>query len=125
MPLLRHLENSPDDAQNSTSGAIGRYQIMPGVGRSFGVEPEDLYDAGNNTRVAQQLSQDLWKRYNGNAVDVLVAWNAGTRRANRWIANGRKGGDLPPETRSFISRASPFLSLDGKSLPSVMPEGQD
>lgn len=118
LPLLRTLENSGDNAQNPRSGAIGRYQIMPGVGRSYGVEPKDLYDPAKNEQVATSLVNDLWKRYNGNIQDVLVAWDAGTRRADRWVASGRQGF-LPRETQSYLSRAAPYLNIGDKPMPNV------
>lgn len=114
LPVLKQLENSGDNAINPKSLATGAFQITPGTGYSYGVkDPHDLLNPAVNEGVATRLANDLWKRYNGNITDVLTAWNAGTRLANRWIAGGRTAA-LPRETQGFLSRALPFFQTDGK-----------
>lgn len=122
LPVLKRLENSGDDAHNPKSGSTGAYQIHPATGRAYGVEPHELLDPKVNEGVATTLANDLWKRYHGNVNDVLVAWNAGTRLANRWIASGRTM-KLPRETRGYLSRAAGYLSVGGQPASPVPPQG--
>lgn len=123
LPLFKQLENS-GDADISPAGAIGAYQIMPSVARGYGVDPAELFKPEVNLQIATQLANDLWKQYNGNPQDALVAWNAGTRRANRWIASGRTGF-LPDETKNYVSRAQPFLKVAGEDLPPLQSTAKE
>lgn len=105
LPLVRSLEKSADDAV-SPAGAIGRYQIMPGTARQYGFDPERLADPEYNRMVASHVLNDLWRRYNGDAAAVLVAYNAGPGVANKWLASGRDFEKLPLETQRYLAHAA-------------------
>lgn len=102
--LVRSLESSGDSAV-SPAGAIGRYQVMPGTARQYGFDPSRLTDPAYNSRVATAVLNDLMGRYHGNIRDVLVAYNAGPGRANRFIAGGRDVASLPLETQRYLAHA--------------------
>lgn len=112
LPVIAQLETggheSPDDAV-SHSGAVGRYQIMPGTARQYGFEPERLMEPDYNKQVAGTILNDLWRRYHGDASAVLVAYNAGPSTANKWMASGRTM-PLPTETTGYLDKASKLMT---------------
>lgn len=102
--LIASLERSGDKAV-SPAGAIGKYQVMPATGAGYGVPRDQLFDPGKNEMVAKKLLSDLIRRYSGNLDEVLVAYNAGTVRANKFRASGHDLSVLPAETRRYLERA--------------------
>jgi hypothetical protein len=104
LTLVRQLEGSGDKAV-SPAGAIGRYQIMPGTARQYGFDPARLIDPGYNATVAGAVLGDLQKRYRGDLDAMLVAYNAGPGRADKWLAGGRHLTGLPLETQKYLAHA--------------------
>lgn len=129
LPLVRRLESSGDQAI-SPAGAVGRYQIMPATARAYGFDPARLSDPAYNERAATAILSDLHHRYNGNVDDILVAYNAGPGRANRWIAGGRHMDALPTETQKYLEHSDrlngwhgePKPEMDDKGNPVLAPE---
>jgi soluble lytic murein transglycosylase-like protein len=58
-----------------------------------------------NEKVAKAIVADLARRYGGNVDEILAAYNAGPRRANRFRAAGDNPGVLPSETQGYLDRA--------------------
>ena len=87
----------------SPAGAVGKYQVMPGTAKALGIEG-DLHDPKVNKEAATKLLDQLAKRYGNDPEAIAVAYNAGPRRADRWIEQGRNDNVLPPETRGYLSR---------------------
>lgn len=104
LPKVAALEGSKDDAV-SPRGAVGKYQIMPGVARSYGFDPEKLTDPVYNEGVARTVLADLSKRFNGDEEAILVAYNAGPSRAFQWVRDGRDTSELPNETKHYLVEA--------------------
>jgi len=107
LPLIERLETggaAGADAEVSTAGAQGRYQIMPGTARQYGFDPTRLHDRDYNTMVATTILNDLYTRYHGDVPAVLIAYNAGPGVANRWLAAGRDNSVLPHETQGYLAK---------------------
>ena len=104
LSMVRALEHSGDSAV-SPAGAIGRYQIMPGTARQYGYEPSLLTRPDYNEMAAKTILADLVRKYHGNLNEVLVAYNAGPGRANRYRDSGDNPAVLPAETQAYLRRA--------------------
>lgn len=70
----------------SGAGAIGLMQVMPGTSRQLGhrVTTEELMDPELNIRLGTTFLADLMKMYDQREDAVLVAYNAGPTRMDRW-----------------------------------------
>ncbi len=87
----------------SPAGAMGKYQVMPETAKALGVTG-DLHDPAVNKEAATKLLDQLTKRYGNDPEAIAVAYNAGPRRADRWIEQGRNDNVLPAETRGYLFR---------------------
>lgn len=102
--------NMSPNARDSSAGAIGMMQFMPGVAASLGVNPRDPLDSlyGANT-----LLQRLEREYGGDIDKTAAAYNWGEGRLNADIA---KYGDewrshLPAETSDYLKKVDLMLML--------------
>lgn len=70
----------------SPVGARGLMQIMPTTARRLkrSVREKHLADPGVNIELGTKYIKNLLKRYDGNLVYVLGAYNAGESRVERW-----------------------------------------
>ena len=127
LPLIETTENTAGyvrahggtiDDTVSYAGAIGKYQIMPGTARQYGFDPARLKEPAYNAHVAETILDDLSDRYRlkDGSVDVdavLVAYNAGPGRANKWLASGRDLARLPDQTVQYLDRAAKSSGYEG------------
>jgi hypothetical protein len=104
LALVRNLEGSGVNAV-SPAGARGTYQIMPGTARQYGGDPEKLFDPAYNEAMAKVILADLRSK-NNTLAEVLVAYNAGQRTAERFRAAGDNPAMLPLETQKYLTHAS-------------------
>lgn len=97
----------------SPAGAIGEMQLMPATARSLGVDP--LVSRQNYRGGAAYLSA-LMRRYDGDLIRALAAYNAGPGAVDRW-------GGAPPfrETRAYVSAIMDRLTQ--RALASVEATG--
>jgi soluble lytic murein transglycosylase len=96
--------------QTSSAGARGLMQITPDAaneierlsgGTTF--ELGDLSDPEINIRYGTFLLRELLDRYDGDAVAVLAAYNAGPANADRWGGGDLSVDEIPfPETRAYV-----------------------
>lgn len=72
----------------SGAGAIGLMQVMPATGRQLGgaMTRDRLMDPEVNIRLGTKFLADLMAMYDAREDAVLVAYNAGPSRMNRWQA---------------------------------------
>jgi hypothetical protein len=93
----------------SPAGAIGQMQLMPGTAKDLGVDPHDVRQ--NLIGGANYLA-GLLKRYDGDVVRALAAYNAGPRAVDRY-------GGVPPykETQAYVAAI-----LDRLSQRAAAPE---
>ena len=92
-------------------------QIMPETGLWIAAQlgedltPARLFSPRDNIRYGVWYLGLLWKRFSGDPVKVLAAYNAGWPRVKEWLSRGTWDGTvadlerLPfPETRRYIIR---------------------
>ncbi len=94
---LIQQESGFDPSAQSSAGAAGLTQLMPGTATSMGVA-NPLDSAESIEGGARYLSQ-LMSEFGGNTEDALAAYNAGPGAVQRY-------GGIPPyaETRSYVSK---------------------
>jgi len=90
----------------SNAGAAGLMQIMPDTARQpgFGVRPLDWsmrFDPAENRRFGTEYMASMAKRYDGDVVRALVAYNWGVGNADAWSGDM---GALPKETQQYVQR---------------------
>jgi soluble lytic murein transglycosylase-like protein len=86
----------------SPAGAVGEMQLMPATARDLGVDP---YDARQNIAGGAAYLSGLLKRYDGDMIRALAAYNAGPRAVDRY-------GGVPPykETQDYVAAILERLS---------------
>nr|WP_086941233.1 LysM peptidoglycan-binding domain-containing protein [Thaumasiovibrio occultus] len=114
--LLPIVESSFDQFAYSHGRAAGLWQITPPTGRTFGLEQNWWYDGRRDivesTRGALDLLDYLQKKFDGNWLHALAAYNTGEGRVFRAIRNNRADGkptdffalSLPRETSDYVPK---------------------
>jgi soluble lytic murein transglycosylase len=104
--------------RNSSAGAIGPMQIMPGtasfLARRSGATTfttSDLNTPQVNIAYGSYYLRYLLDVYHGDLILALAAYNAGESNVDRWVGAARDHGqtlivnDIPfPETRAYVAR---------------------
>jgi soluble lytic murein transglycosylase len=98
--------------QTSHAGARGLMQVTPATandierlsgGTTF--EVEDLSDPQINISYGTFYLRELLRRYDGNAVAALAAYNAGPGNADEWGGSEMSVDDIPTdETRGYVEQ---------------------
>lgn len=102
----------------SRKGAIGLMQVMPDtaewIAEQAGLGPADekyLYDPVTNINMGTWYLSFLEKRYEGDVVKVIAAYNAGPGKVSSWLMREQWDGkretieDIPfGETRQYVQR---------------------
>ncbi len=99
----------------SSRGARGLMQVMPStaewVAQNIGIEysPDMLFDPQYNIEIGCWYLADLFKKFDGEAIIVLAAYNGGRGEVRRWLDEGIWDGSestleqIPfSETRNFV-----------------------
>lgn len=70
----------------SSAGAMGLLQMLPSLAKELdpNIEKNNLKNPNDNIKVAVKHLSDLYKKYNGNLVYMLAAYNAGEEALTRW-----------------------------------------
>lgn len=114
LALLPIVESAYHPFAYSPSRASGIWQFIPATGKRFGMKQNWWYDGRRDivaaTDGALDYLQDLHKRFNGNWLHALAAYNSGEGRVERAIKRNKKAGKkidfwslrLPRETRSYV-----------------------
>lgn len=108
-------ESGFDPERRSPDGAVGLMQVMPATAALAAGELGDvdatadgLRDPATNVRVGCWYLARLQRRYGGDLVAALAAYNAGPERVDAWRSlprwRERSGVDRIPvqETRSYV-----------------------
>lgn len=86
----------------SRAGAIGEMQLMPATARALGVDPTD---SRQNYRGGAAYLSQLLRRYDGDTIRALAAYDAGVAAVDRY-------GGTPPykETQAYVAAILDRLS---------------
>jgi soluble lytic murein transglycosylase-like protein len=92
----------------SRAGAIGEMQLMPQTARMLGVNP---FDTRENYRGGAAYLSGLLRRYDGDLIRSLAAYNAGPGAVDRY-------GGVPPyrETQNYVASIMNRLSRHAASF---------
>lgn len=114
--LLPAVESGFRPYAFSTNGATGLWQFMPATGKHLGLAHNWWYDARRDpieaTDAALTYLERLSKRFDGNWLHGLAAYNAGGGTVSKAIRKNRKAEkpldywslDLPGETDAYVPR---------------------
>lgn len=113
---LIQQESGFDPGAQSSAGASGLTQLMPGTASSMGVanplNPTESIEGG-----ARYLSQ-LMSQFGGNTEEALAAYNAGPGAVQQY-------GGIPPyaETQSYVSKVLGYAETYRQTHPSSISAG--
>ncbi|MDR3372908.1 MAG: lytic transglycosylase domain-containing protein [Ancalomicrobiaceae bacterium] len=137
---ITRQESEFNQADKSSAGAIGIFQVMPDTGRDAAKMLKIPYDANAwrtdpryNVRLGTAYVNNLVKNYDGNYVMAIAGYNAGPGRIHEWVqayGDPRTGQidivdwmeRIPfSETRNYVQRVLENLQvyrfrLEGKRL---------
>ena len=114
LALLPIVESAYQPFAYSPSRASGIWQFIPGTGKRYGLKQNWWYDGRRDIVAATDAALDylemLHKRFNGNWLHALAAYNSGEGRVERAIRKNKKKGKktdfwslrLPRETRGYV-----------------------
>ena len=123
LALLPIVESTYDPLAYSHSHAVGLWQFIPSTAKSFGLERDRWYDGRRDviqsTQAAIKYLSYLHKRFNGDWLLALAAYNSGEGYVGRSIERNRKAGKaadfwsikLPRETRNYVPQLIALATL--------------
>ncbi|MGV6827527.1 MAG: LysM peptidoglycan-binding domain-containing protein [bacterium] len=116
LALLPAVESGFQPLANSRHGASGLWQFMPKTGARYDLQQDwwvdNRRDAIASTRAALDYLEYLHKRFDGDWLLALAAYNAGEGKVGRAIRKNEKRRkptdffslDLPRETDNYVPR---------------------
>lgn len=136
LSLIRQESVFNPEAQ-SRVGARGLMQLMPTTARRIrrGVGDRQLTTPVTNIEIGTRYFQTLHRRYQGNLVHILAAYNAGEARVERWKGTYLKNEDMLTnienipflETRNYVKLIFRNLffykTLEPPATPSLADDG--
>ena len=116
LALLPIVESGYNASARSYMGASGLWQFMPGTADHMGLPRDWWYDGRNDVIASTHAALDylmlLQKRYDGDWLLALAAYNAGPGRVDAALARARASGvddgywalELPRETTEYVPK---------------------
>ncbi|MBL4608876.1 MAG: LysM peptidoglycan-binding domain-containing protein [Pseudomonadales bacterium] len=116
LALLPIVESAYDPFAYSHGRASGMWQFIPGTGKAYGLKQNWWYDGRRDiaasTRAALDYLESLNKRFDGDWLHALAAYNSGGGTVNRAIRKNREKGlptdfwslKLPKETQAYVPK---------------------
>jgi membrane-bound lytic murein transglycosylase D len=116
LALLPIVESGYDPSARSYMGASGLWQFMPGTADHMGLARDWWYDGRNDviasTDAALSYLDDLHRRYGGDWLLALAAYNAGPGRVDAALARAQQSDpdatywdlELPLETTEYVPK---------------------
>jgi membrane-bound lytic murein transglycosylase D len=114
--LIPAVESHFDPDAYSKGHAAGIWQFIPSTAQYFGIKRSRWYDGRrdvlDSTKAALNYLERLNKRFEGDWLLTMAAYNAGGGTVSRAIRKNREAGkptdfwslDLPQETRMYVPR---------------------
>lgn len=114
--LLPIVESAFDPFAYSHGRASGMWQIIPGTGKMLGLKQNWWYDGRRDvvasTDAALTYLESLNKRFDGDWLLALAAYNSGAGNVSKAIRKNKKRNkpldffslDLPKETKAYVPR---------------------
>lgn len=116
LALLPVVESAYDPFAYSHGRASGMWQFIPGTGKMYGLKQNWWYDGRRDvkasTRAATEYLSYLARRFDGDWLLALAAYNAGQGNVDKAIRRNKKAGKptdfwslrLPKETSMYVPR---------------------
>lgn len=116
LALLPFVESGFRPTARSTEHAVGVWQLVAATAHHFGVKSDPWYDGRQDVLASTDAALDylsyLHKRFNGNWLHALAAYNTGEGRVKRAIKRNQKQGKstdfwalmLPKETADYVPK---------------------
>ena len=103
---VMRVESAFDSRALSRKGARGLMQLMPATAARFGVGVDELFSPARNVEAGTRYLRFLVDRFDGDAVRVFAAYNAGEGAVERY-------GGVPPyrETQEYVKRVLTALGV--------------
>ena len=114
--LLPMVESAYDPFAYSHGRAAGLWQFIPSTGKYYGLKQNWWYDGRrdvlDSTTAALDYLQHLHKRFDGDWLLALAAYNSGSATVRRAQRKNKKNNqpttfwdlDLPKETRAYVPK---------------------
>lgn len=137
LALLPFVESAYDPFAYSHGRASGLWQFIPGTGRIYGLHQNWWYDGRRDipasTKAALDYLSYLNKRFDGNWLHALAAYNSGSGRVSKAIKRNSKKSRatdfwslrLPKETKAYVPKLLAMAKIVaeperyGVSLPAI------
>lgn len=121
--LLPMIESEFNPHTISHKGAVGLWQLMPTLGRIYGLKQnawvDDRKDIYESTKVALDHLEYLHKKFNGNWLLALAAYNSGEARVLNAIKKNKSAQkatdfwslNLPQETMHYVPKLLALVAI--------------
>jgi membrane-bound lytic murein transglycosylase D len=123
LALLPVVESAYEPFAYSHGRAAGLWQFIPGTGKMYGLKIDWWYDGRRDviasTEAALSYLSDLSRRYDGDWLLALAAYNSGQGTVSAAIRKNKKKGkktdfwslDLPRETQAYVPKLIALAQL--------------
>ncbi len=123
LALLPIVESAYDPFAYSHSHAVGLWQFIPSTGKSLGLHRDRWYegrrDVVKSTQAAVSYLNYLNRRFNGDWLHTLAAYNSGEGTVKKAIKKNKRRGKgtdfwslkLPRETRNYVPRLLALVNI--------------
>jgi len=108
---VMRVESAYNHRALSRKGARGLMQLMPATAARFGVRVDELFTPARNLEAGARYLRFLVDRFEGDAVRVFAAYNAGENAVDRY-------GGVPPyrETQEYVRRVLSALGVPAETF---------
>jgi soluble lytic murein transglycosylase-like protein len=111
---VMRVESAYNHRAVSRKGARGLMQLMPATAARFGVAKHELFTPTRNIEAGTRYLRFLVDRFEGDAVRVFAAYNAGENAVDRY-------GGVPPyrETQNYVRKVLSALGVPASTFDGV------